>query len=254
MPETILKVSVRPEPIRPNTPVIWPSKIEKEVLRTTLLIEMSCTDSTFLPGLRSLVSSRSPVELARQRATDHGGDDLVAVEGGGLAGDDKLAVAQDGDAVGDQQRLLQRVADEDDRDAARLQPPDQREEVPLLLRRQRRRRLVEDDDLGVVVNGAGDLDHLPLGRAQRRDHGGRVDRKVQRLQELLRRDVGAAQPVEEAFGAEIEVLRHRHRRHQAGLLEHHGDAGFERCVRRGVGDLLALVKHLAGGRRRRRRR
>lgn len=42
-----MKVSVRPEPIRPNTPVIWPSKIEKEVLRTTLLIEISCTDSTF---------------------------------------------------------------------------------------------------------------------------------------------------------------------------------------------------------------
>ena len=58
MPETILKVSVRPEPISPNTPVIWPSKIEKELLRTTLLIEMSCTDSTFLPALRSLASSR----------------------------------------------------------------------------------------------------------------------------------------------------------------------------------------------------
>ena len=58
MPETILKVSVRPEPIRPNTPVICPSKIEKELLRTTLLMEMSWTDSTFGPALRSSAALR----------------------------------------------------------------------------------------------------------------------------------------------------------------------------------------------------
>ena len=55
-----------------------------------------------------------------------------------------------------------------------------------------------------------------------------IDVEIERLQELLRRDVDAAQPVEELLGAEIEVLRHRHRRHQAGLLEHHGDAAPQR--------------------------
>ena len=40
---------------------------------------------------------------------------------------------------------------------------------------------------GVVVDGAGDLDHLLLGRAERLDHRGRVDLEVQRLQELLGR-------------------------------------------------------------------
>jgi hypothetical protein len=50
MPATTLKVSVRPEPISPKTPVIWPSKTEKELLRTMAPMEMSCTDSTFLPA------------------------------------------------------------------------------------------------------------------------------------------------------------------------------------------------------------
>ena len=57
-------------------------------------------------------------------------------------------------------------------------------------------RLVEDDDLGIVVHGAGDLDHLPLGGAERADRCRRIDREIQRLQELLRRDIDAAQPVE----------------------------------------------------------
>ena len=114
-------------------------------------------------------------------------DDLVAVEARRVAAGHQLAVAQDGDAVGDAQRLLQRMADEDDRHAARLEPPHQGEEMALLLGRQRRRRLVEDDDLGIVVDGAGDLDHLPLGGAERGDRCRRIDGEIQRLQELLRR-------------------------------------------------------------------
>ena len=54
--------------------------------------------------------------------------------------------------------------------------------------------------------------------------------KLQRLQELLRGDVDAAQPVEELLLPEEEVLRHRHGRHQAGLLEDHGDAEIARLA------------------------
>ena len=74
---------------------------------------------------------------------------------------------------------------------------------------------------------------LLLGGAERHHAGHRVDVEVQRLQELLGRDVEAAQPVEGLLLAEIEVLRHRHRRHEAGLLEHHGDA-----VAQGLGRVL----------------
>ena len=76
-----------------------------------------------------------------------------------------------------------------------------------------------------------------------RDRRRRVDREVQRLQELLGRDVDAAQPVEEVLAAEIEVLRHRHGGHQAGLLEHHGDAGVQRLGRRRELHGLAAMQH-----------
>ena len=173
--------------------------------------------------------------------------DLVAVELAGVVGDHQLAVAQDGDAVGMGQRFFQRMADEDDGHAARLQPPHQREEMPLLLRRQAGGRLVEDDHLGLVMHGAGDLHHLPLGGAQAGDDGRGIDGEIERLQELLGGDVDAAQAVEEFLVAEIEVLRHGHRRHQAGFLEHHGDALAQRRRRRGEVHLLAAIEHAAAG-------
>ena len=95
----------------------------------------------------------------------------------------------------------------------------------------------------VVFHRAGDLHHLPLGGAECRDRRLRIDGEVQRLQELLGGDVDAAQPVEEALAAEIEVLRHRHRGHQAGLLEHHGDAGLQRLRRRRELHGLAAMEH-----------
>ena len=85
--------------------------------------------------------------------------------------------------------FLERVRDVDDGDAAGAQVADQVEEVDDLFRRQARRRLIEDDDTGVVVDGAGDLDHLPLGGAEQPDRRRRIDMEVQRLQQLLRLDV-----------------------------------------------------------------
>ena len=111
-----------------------------------------------------------------------------------------------------------------------FQVEDQIEEVLLLLGRQARGRLVEDDDLGVVQHRARDLHHLLLGGAEQADGRGRVDVELQRLQELLRGDVDAAQAVEEALLPEEQVLRHRHGRHQAGLLEHHRDAELARLA------------------------
>ena len=187
------------------------------------------------------------VEFAGQRAADHGIDDLVAVEILGEIGDDVLAVAQHGDAIRDRQRFFQRVRNEDDGDAVLLQAADQREEVMLLLWRQGRGWLVEDDDLGLVVHRTGDFHHLLLRRAELRHEHGRIDAEVQRLQKLLRRDVDAAQAVEKLLVAEIEVLPHRHRWHQAGLLEHHGDSfglGLHRVAELHI---FAIESHFAVG-------
>ena len=58
--------------------------------------------------------------------------------------------------------------------------------------------------LRVVQYRARDFDHLLLGRPKRRDGSGRCDIEVQRLQELLRRDVNAAQTI-------VKMLRPRKR-------------------------------------------
>ncbi len=115
--------------------------------------------------------------------------------------------------------------------------------MPLLLRRQGRGRLIENDDLRLVLDGARDLHHLALGGAERRDDGGGIDGEVQRLQELLGGDIDAAQAVQELLVAQIEILRHRHGRDQAGFLEHHGDAGLQRLGGRGEADLPAAIEH-----------
>ena len=129
---------MRPAPTRPNTPVIWPANTDSELFFTIGAIFRFCTVSTRAPAGRTVRLARA-VERVGEVAPDHRLHDARTVELGGVVGHDMLAVAQDGDAVGEQQRLLQRVRDEDDRDAALLQVAHEVEEVLLLLRRQRSR-------------------------------------------------------------------------------------------------------------------
>ena len=212
--------------------MICPAKTEKDVLRTTIAHREVLHAQHLLASWPHRPVLVRTIELAGQRAADHGAHDLLAVERRRGVGHDMLAVAHDGDAVGDGERLLQRMADEDDRDAALLQPLDEREELVLLLRRQRRRRLVEDDHLGVVMHRPRDLHHLLLAGAEAGHHRGRVDVEVERLEELLARDIDAAQPVEALLVGQVDVLRDRERRHEAGLLIDHRDAALERFRRR----------------------
>jgi hypothetical protein len=191
----------------------------------------------------------SGIQRLGQVAPDHGLDDARPVEVLRLVSDDMAAIAQHGDAVADQKRLFERVRNEDDGDAAPLELAHQVEEIFLLLGRQAGGRLVEDDDLGVVQHGARDLDHLLLGGAELGHGGRRRHVEIERLQELLGGDVDATQAIVELLLTEEEVLRHRHRWHQAVLLEHHGDAEFLRLHGRAQRDLAAADQHLAGAER-----
>jgi len=172
-------------------------------------------------------------------------DDAVAVKGAGLIGDHMLAIAQNGDAVGNRQRLFQRVGDEDDRHPIGLEPRDQTEEMVLFLGGEGRGRFVKDDDPRLVVDGTGDFHHLLLRRAQLADEHRGIDVEVQRLQELLGGNVDAAQAVQEPFVAQIDVLRHRQRGHQRGFLEHHRNAVVQRIGGAGKGQRRAAEPHLA---------
>ena len=60
------------------------------------------------------------------------------------------------------------------------------------------------------------------------------------MQQLLRLDVERAEPRQQLFVAELDVLRRRHRRHQARLLIDHADAGGERVARLLEIDALAV--------------
>ncbi len=100
-----------------------------------------------------------------------------------------------------------------------------------------------------MQHGTGDFDHLLLGGAKQPDGCGRRDVEIERLQELLRSDVDAAQAVIEFLLAQKQVLGDSHGRHQAVFLKNHGDAEmarFQRCSGRG---LNAVDLHGAGSQR-----
>ena len=119
-PATTLKVSVRPEPTRPNTPVIWPGEHRQRVVLHHRRHAQILHRQHALPCGRTAGLALA-VQRLRQVAADHRLNDARAIEIRRLSiGHDMLAVAQDGDAVGDLQRLLERVRDEDHRHAALL--------------------------------------------------------------------------------------------------------------------------------------
>ncbi len=186
------------------------------------------------------------VQRGAQASSDHRLDQPLAIEFARRRRHHQFAVAEHGDAVGQQQGFLERVADEDDGDVLLHQPAYQAKEVILFLRRQRSGRLVENDDARFVMHGAGDLDHLLVRRPERRHERGRIDLKVHAGEELLGLIVKPTQPVEELFVAQIDVLRHRHRRHQHGFLKHHGDAERERFRWRRQQHRLAVEQHFTG--------
>ncbi len=69
---------------------------------------------------------------------------------------------QDDDVIGDQEDVLQVVADDEDGNAAFLQGTDELEHLALFLDTERGGRLVHDHQLPAVVDGSSDRHRLPL--------------------------------------------------------------------------------------------
>jgi hypothetical protein len=107
------------------------------------------------------------MKLSRQAAAHHRLDETLAIEIARVVARHDLAVAQHRDAVRQRQCFLERVADEDDRQALLLEPADQVEKMELLLRGQGRCRLVENEHARVVMHGARDLNQLLFAGAER---------------------------------------------------------------------------------------
>ena len=164
------------------------------------------------------------VDFVGECATNHGANYFFAIELSGGAGDDQFAIAQNRDSIGLGQGFFECMGDEYDGNAGALQALHQRKKMTLFLGSKCRGRLVEDDDLGLVMDSAGDLDHLSLGRSERSDGRSGIYSEVERLQKLLCGNVNAAQPIEEFLFAKVDVLSNRHRGNEARLLVNHGDA------------------------------
>ena len=168
-------------------------------------------------------------------AADHHAHDLVLAGVPDQSAAHHLAVAEDGEPVGDAVDLVEFVRDEQHRLAGFAQQVDEHEQVLDLLVRQCRRRLVHDDDLGVDRHGAGDGHQMLVG-----------DREF--LEPRLGMDVPCADLVEQLAGAvlhgapvdgsrpglrrmaEKDVLRHAQLVKQHGFLMNGGDAEPEGLV------------------------
>ena len=161
---------------------------------------------------------------------------------------DDVAVAHDGDLVGDLEDLLEVVRDVDDADAVVAQPSDVREEALDLGRAERRGRLVEDDELGARRQRAGDLDGLLLGHAELARRAVEVAADADQLEPLLRQPARVA-PGDgaEAAGqaAEQHVLDHAQVARDLALLRDQADADLARLDRREVRERLPVEADLA---------
>ena len=125
----------------------------------------------------------------------------------------ELAVAQDGDPIGDLANLGQPVRDVDDRRPVRGELADGGEQELDGVLRERRRRLVEDQEPRRDGEGLRELEQVAAGDAQRRDAvlevaRGSGRRRAARASPCV--DVGIAAPQMLAPDRDEDVLGDRH--------------------------------------------
>ena len=130
----------------------------------------------------------------------------------------------------DLEHLVELVRDEHDRPAGGHQRPDHAEQLAGLGGGEHGRRFVEDQDPRPPGQHAQDLDPLLFADRELPDPGLGIDAEP----ELVHQPVGtggelpAGDPGRRLGPAEVDVLRHGHRRHEAEVLVHHPDAGRDR--------------------------
>ena len=167
------------------------------------------------------------------------------------------AVAKDHHVLRDLANLVELVADEEDRDAARLEITDNAQQVANLASGQRGGRFVHDDEARIAQDRLRDRDELAVRGAQPRDPGAERNIAADPPQALARRCVDAL-PVDERFpganrGVDSDVFRHRQVGEQGEILIDHLDPLANRFDRgqRGVfatiDDDRALVGRMDAG-------
>ena len=163
----------------------------------------------------------------------------------------QLPVREHVGPVGERDRALRALLDEQDRDAAVADLRERREDRVDEGRREAERRLVEEEHVGRGDERAADRELLLLAAGERA--GLAVAEVGEHREELVRRRervraVAAAASRE----AEPQVLLHRELAEDAPALRHERDAGPRDRLRRAAAHGLAGEAHIAGRRRARR--
>ena len=175
----------------------------------------------------------------RQFPADHLGDDGVGSQFVSRPGADILAIAHDGDFIGNAEDLIHLVGDVDDRDAFSRQVVYDAEQGFHLVFGQGRSRFVEDQHTAVRGDCLGDLNRLHLGNAQVADLFLRVEGHPDLFQQVRRIlihflviDRGdKSQVFLHRITSEEDVFTDRTCRDRLQFLVYHGDPLVQRIHR-----------------------
>ena len=181
---------------------------------------------------------------------DHQRDDLRHRCVGSRKRVDGLAVAHNGDTVGDGLHLIHLMGDVNDADVMRLQVSDDVEHVLNLGFVERRSGLVHHEHLRVEGQGFGDLNQLLPGDREVAHFHGRANRDIHSLKQcggggVLLRLVDEHSKGAPRLTTNENVLRRGHMVHQKQFLMDNADAEFLRGAGSPNCDRFALNNDLA---------
>ena len=157
---------------------------------------------------------------------------------------DELAVAQDGDTVGQLLDLVHLVGDDDDSLTVIAHVAQHGEELVRLLRSEDGGRLIEDQDIRAAVEHLDYLDRLLLGNGHVVYLLVGVDFEAVSVADLLYLGGGVLQ-IELSGQAEDDVLRGGQHVDKLEVLVDHADAEVESILRGAYDDGLAVDAYLA---------
>ena len=222
---------MRPEPNNPAIPSTSPARSSMSMGLSCPRRERLCAASTGAapPAAGGACAGRGL--YLRQLPPDHGGDQAMGVEFRAGVFADEPAIAQHGHAIADLVHLVEKMRDEQDRDAAIAQSPEELEQRLDLVRIQARGRFVEDQHPSIGGHGARYGGELLKGRGQCACEL----RDVELDAEIGEQFAGAAlsfRPVDSAttrpgmtrIPPGADVFRHGQVRQQVALLVYGADA------------------------------
>ena len=185
-------------------------------------------------------------ELVAQLTADHQADDVVHLQLCSRLRCDMLAVAHDGDFIGDALDLRHFMRNVDDAKTAIAEHVDDAEQMLHLFLRQRRRRLIKYNNFRVIGNRLRNFHHLTLRNRHCAHDPVRIDVNAELFEDFngivvhflfVDHETGCFR-----VPAQPEVVHDRALERLIELLVHHGDTVFQRVLRPGEADLLAVQK------------